>query len=302
MSGRSVSRVLHRISSGRVAPFLLVAASILIWAGPATAQRGGSRGGSRGGGGGDRGEQIRNFFSQMQSRGGNGGSSDDRREQMRAFFSRMQQQRDGGQGGSSRSRGGREGGGRQSGGREGGSRGGRSRGRADSNATKPKPVVRVTIDLPENYAAMDRDKDGQLGLYEWKLSAIQQFRTLDTNRDGFLTPRELTSSAVSEETTTASTDDAGDSKESSDDKKPETSASAGGTVAVSTTAGPKKDDRTVRIAQYTFKALDKDKDGKLSAEEWQKSSRTRSTFAKKKVKLKLPIDEAGFVAAFPPRD
>ena len=46
----------------------------------------------------------------------------------------------------------------------------------------------------------------------------------------------------------------------------------------------------------------KDKDGKLSAEEWQKSSRTRSTFAKKKVKLKLPIDEAGFVAAFPPRD
>ena len=299
MSRYSVSRIFHRVSSGRVAPFLLVAASILIWAGPATAQRGGSRGGSRGGGGGgDRGEQIRNFFSQMQSRGGNGGSSDDRREQMRAFFSRMQQQRDGGQGGSSRSRGGREGGGR-----EGGSRGGRSRGRGDSNATKPKPVVRVTIDLPENYAAMDRDKDGQLGLYEWKLSAIQQFRTLDTNRDGFLTPRELTSTAGSEETTTASTDDAGDSKkESSDDKKSETSTSPGGTVAVSAAAGPKKDDRTVRIAQYTFKALDKDKDGKLSAEEWQKSSRTRSTFAKKKVKLKLPIDEAGFVAASPPRD
>ena len=205
----------------------------------------------------------------------------------------MQQQRDGGQGGSSRSRGGREGGGR----------GGRSRGRGESNATKPKPVVRVTIDLPENYAAMDRDKDGQLGLYEWKLSAIQQFRTLDTNRDGFLTPRELTSTAGSEETTTASTDDTGDSKkESSDDKKSETSTSPGGTVAVSAAAGPKKDDRTVRIAQYTFKALDKDKDGKLSAEEWQKSSRTRSTFAKKKVKLKLPIDEAGFVAAFPPRD
>ena len=288
MSRYSVSRVFHRVSSGRVAPFLLVAASILIWAGPATAQRGGSRGG-----GGDRGEQIRNFFAQMRSRGGNGGSSDDRREQMRAFFSRMQQQRDGGQGGSSRSRGGREGGGR----------GGRSRGRGESNATKPKPVVRVTIDLPENYAAMDRDKDGQLGLYEWKLSAIQQFRTLDTNRDGFLTPRELTSTAGSEETTTASTDDTGDSKkESSDDKKSETSTSPGGTVAVSAAAGPKKDDRTVRIAQYTFKALDKDKDGKLSAEEWQKSSRTRSTFAKKKVKLKLPIDEAGFVAAFPPRD
>ena len=301
MSRHSGFWVFRRISSGRIAPFLLVAASILIWAGSATAQRSDSRGGSRGGfggfggfggGGSDRAERMRSFFSQMRS-GSNGGSSDDRREQMRAFFQRMQQQRDGGQGGS-RSRGGREGGSR-----EGRSRSGRSRG--ESNGTKPKPVVRVTVDLPENYAAMDKDKDGQLGLYEWKLSAIQQFRTLDKNRDGFLTPRELTSGTDSEETTTASTD-ASDSGESSDDKKAETSSAPGGTVAVSTAAGPKKDERTVRIAKYTFKALDKDKDGKLSAEEWQKSSRTRSTFEKKKVKLKLPIDESGFVAAFPARD
>ena len=57
----------------------------------------------------------------------------------------------------------------------------------------------------------------------------------------------------------------------------------------------------VRIAKYTFKALDKDKDGTLSAQEWSQSKRTRESFNKKKVKMKLPIDEAGFVAAFPSR-
>ena len=44
---------------------------------------------------------------------------------------------------------------------------------------------------------------------------------------------------------------------------------------------------------------DKDKDGKLTLEEWGQSSRTRARFTKAKVKLKLPIDEAGFIAVYP---
>ena len=54
----------------------------------------------------------------------------------------------------------------------------------------------MTVDLPALYAAQDTDRDGQLGLYEWDRSRLAEFRTLDRNSDGFLTPRELTSNAV----------------------------------------------------------------------------------------------------------
>ena len=160
-------------------------------------------------------------------------------------------------------------------------------------------MVRATVDLPEQYTGQDLDKDGQLGLYEWKLSAIAQFRVLDTNGDGFLTPRELSVVSPAEETTTAATGDTGTSTESSGEKSESVPST---TVTVSTTAAPSAsatNSRTARIARYTFKSLDKDKDGKLTAEEWGKSLRKRDRFKKAKVQLKLPIDEAGFVAAYP---
>lgn len=307
MTGYSVPSAVRSVLSGRIVALFVAVAAMLIWTDGVSAQRGGSdrggsarggsaRGGSgfgsmmqRGGrGGDDRGEQMRSFFSQMRS-GGNA-SSGDRSSQMQSFFQRMREQRGGGERGAS-----------SRGESRGGSRAGRGRGSSKKGQTQPKPKVRVTIDLPEQYAGQDLDKDGQLGLYEWKLSAITRFRTLDTNRDGFLTPRELTVGDSTEETATASTSDTAASSESSD-KKSDSPPSA--TVAVSTTAtasGSKKDAGTVRIAKYTFKALDKDKDGKLTTAEWNASKRTRDTFKKKNVVLKLPIDEAGFVAAFPSR-
>ena len=281
--------------SSKLALLLLSLATLLACPATLSAQTirfgNGQRGGmsfmmtQRGGGGGDdRGERMRSFFSQMRS---SNASPDDRRQQMQSFFSRM---RGGERGTSSR-------GGSSRGGREGSDRG--RRGGSSKEQSKPKPRVRVTVDLPEQYADQDLDKDGQLGLYEWKLAAIAQFRTLDANGDGFLTPRELSAGSSTEAVATAAPAAA-----SADPTAASTTAAPSTTITVSAAAAPaasKKDAGLVRIAKYTFKALDKDKDGSLSAQEWSQSKRTRESFNKKKVKMKLPIDEAGFVAAFPSR-
>jgi hypothetical protein len=61
--------------------------------------------------------------------------------------------------------------------------------------------------LPEAFRAYDKNKDGQIGLYEWDRSKLAEFRLLDKNRDGFLTPQELGKKAgtTTPATTTATT-------------------------------------------------------------------------------------------------
>ena len=284
--------------SGRFVLLLIAMAAMTAWPATSQAQFGRSRGGSRGGSdGGDRAERMRAFFSQMrESRGGDrGGSSDDRRARMQQFFSQMGGSRGGDRGSS---RGGSRGGGRE------GSRGGSGRGRGGSSGKRaePKPKPRMTLDLPAEYADRDLDKDGQLGLYEWKLSEIADFRSFDVNADGFLTPRELLTGGPAETAeSTDSSDDGGSSKDS--DTKDSGSSTTKTASTKSAPSGDKsastRDAKTVRYAKLTFKGLDKDKDGKLTLEEWGQSARTRARFTKAKVKLKLPIDEAGFIAVYP---
>jgi hypothetical protein len=54
-------------------------------------------------------------------------------------------------------------------------------------------VDKLPKELPPWFAQLDLDKDGQIGLYEWKTSGrpIQQFLDMDRNRDGFLTIAEV---------------------------------------------------------------------------------------------------------------
>jgi hypothetical protein len=57
---------------------------------------------------------------------------------------------------------------------------------------KPTAPSRETLsDLPESIQTLDKDKDGQLGLYEWPREKLAEFKTLDSDEDGFLTPAEL---------------------------------------------------------------------------------------------------------------
>lgn len=59
---------------------------------------------------------------------------------------------------------------------------------------RPKEGRRLTVDLPEMYAELDTDFDGQIGFYEWIVARRQDlavFDEIDVDSDGILTPREL---------------------------------------------------------------------------------------------------------------
>ena len=59
-----------------------------------------------------------------------------------------------------------------------------------------RPVVyragKLPKELPPWFAQMDEDKDGQVGLYEWKKAgrSISEFQAMDLNGDGFITVEE----------------------------------------------------------------------------------------------------------------
>ncbi len=60
--------------------------------------------------------------------------------------------------------------------------------RPAKGATRPRKKL---DDLPASVRSLDKDGDGQIGLYEWPREKISQFTDLDGDKDGFLTPEEL---------------------------------------------------------------------------------------------------------------
>jgi len=60
-----------------------------------------------------------------------------------------------------------------------------------------KPVVyragKLPPGLPDWFTQLDTDRDGQVGLYEWKHSGrpLEEFHAMDRNGDGFLTVEEV---------------------------------------------------------------------------------------------------------------
>ena len=63
---------------------------------------------------------------------------------------------------------------------------------ADTTQTRKAGASR----LPKEYQAYDKNGDGQIGLYEWERSKFAEFKKLDKNHDGFLTPQELAGKAA----------------------------------------------------------------------------------------------------------
>src|SRR6185369_7238158 len=55
----------------------------------------------------------------------------------------------------------------------------------------PPQRTPVSFKLPDQYKSRDTNNDGQIGLYEWPKTDLANFRNLDRDHDGFLTPFEL---------------------------------------------------------------------------------------------------------------
>ena len=61
---------------------------------------------------------------------------------------------------------------------------------------------------------------------------------------------------------------------------------------------PDSSSSTKKLARLYFGRLDKDKDGKLSAKEWEMAGRVRVLFEKQKIELAIPADVDKFAKAF----
>lgn len=160
---------------------------------------------------------------------------------------------------------------------------------------KRKPRPRLTVDLPTKFSEVDRNGDGQIGLYEWDRAKFKEFFALDQNNDGFLTPRELTSGnpvTPTPRTTLASTSRTSSPASSQPAEAPKA------TEAPITPVEFDPESSDGRRASFVFRSLDRDKDGTLTEEEWQRSQSTRRDFESKNVKPPLPAKLEQFAGLY----
>ena len=182
-------------------------------------------------------------------------------------------------------------------GRQGGEDGGRPEAGSDSNKTayspaspfRPRQKERMTIDLPPKYSELDLDFDGQIGLYEWitaKRESLNEFDEIDADIDGLLTPREL---KFYDEISAA-----GEAKVVS--YKPErvriidgsgtfNSKRPGDNSSQKSTMSAEDRQKTEESGKKYFASMDKNKNGKVDADEWAASSRIRPWFEKSGIKM-----------------
>ena len=160
---------------------------------------------------------------------------------------------------------------------------------------KRKPQPRLTVDLPTKFSEVDKNKDGQIGLYEWDRAKFKEFFALDQNNDGFLTPRELAAGnpvAPSPRTRTASSSR---TNSTSPSKPAEAPKGSSGTITPEEFDPNSSDGRR---ASYVFRSLDRNKDGMLTEDEWQRSQSTRRDFERKNVKPPLPAKLEQFAGLY----
>jgi Ca2+-binding EF-hand superfamily protein len=148
--------------------------------------------------------------------------------------------------------------------------------------------VKVLIELSEELAKADVDQDGMVALYEWTDAGkpFEDYFKLDRNDDGFVTAQEeqgdpevnvtrFKSDRLTIVTATSTVANAS-SKLSFSDPRLAKSRS------VSQYSKPEEDKKR---ASSAFSGLDKNRDGKITSDEWAQSKKIRSWFESNKIKL-----------------
>ncbi|NNJ25727.1 hypothetical protein LzC2_18000 [Planctomycetes bacterium LzC2] len=183
------------------------------------------------------------------------------------------------------------------------SSGGPSYVRGGSKDGRGRPV-RVTRDLPEAFGEFDVDKDGQIGLYEWRnwnRALLAEFLELDRDGDGYLTPRELGEADARDY---ARGESALPSLAASFTEPTQSDAPAmTGAARPAPSAAPSDEPveisaRDQAAAERYFKLLDADRSGRISLPEWDKSERLKPKFEAVGANLASELDLDAFVAAY----
>jgi Ca2+-binding EF-hand superfamily protein len=155
--------------------------------------------------------------------------------------------------------------------------------------------------------AGDLDGDGQVTYYEWRRwqrTGVAEFTRWDVNRDGFLTPRELAGvAAPSGGASLPAAIVASSSLSGSTSSAPTTTPSAGpsaAVAAVSVSAGGNVDlsSPEAQRAKNYFDALDADKDGTVTPDEFGKSRRLKPMFEKAGQPIAQPVQLPQFVQMY----
>jgi hypothetical protein len=164
-------------------------------------------------------------------------------------------------------------------------------GESKTAAKPPKIRQRVTLKLPDEYRSKDADKDGQIGMYEWSRSDYATFRKLDLNGDGFLTPLELSRAGRSRRSFPAVI--------TRSNEPLSTSTGLATTVESAADSAPAAPTAGKSDAERQFELIDKDKNEKITEEEFQRSTLTRIKFKNAGISLSFPVPREEFLRLFP---
>ncbi|MBI3864504.1 MAG: hypothetical protein HY290_21690 [Planctomycetia bacterium] len=183
-------------------------------------------------------------------------------------------------------------------------------GTGSSGDSKPsRPRQKYTLKLPDEYRSKDKDKDNQIGMYEWPKSDWATFRKLDLNGDGFLTPSELTrkgksrkgdsvASSSSSRSASSGTSSGSRSGSETDSSKPADSGSSEGKSESSAPATTLSSSDAENVAANFFKATDKDGNEKITEEEVSKSILVRVKFKNAGINPSYPLNRDEFIKLY----